>query len=331
MRALSLRAIKSDALLEEVEQPVAGVDEVVVKLQAASLNRRDYWITQGLYPGIVTPLILGSDGSGSVHAVGENVSDWAPGDEVVIYPSAQWGENEAVQDSEFTVLGMPENGTFAEFVKVRSSQLFRKPAYLDWVETAAIPVAGLTAYRALVVQGQLKPGRRVLITGIGGGVAVFALQFTLATGSEAIVTSSSTEKIERALNLGAKAGLQYTEANWGKRLLKEHGPCDLIIDGAGGPGYGDLVNLLKPGGRLISYGSTAGRSEKLDLFKIFWRQLHLIGSTLGSPADFEALLGFMEKHQIKPVIDQQVPLAEGPKAIADMRDAAQFGKVTLEI
>ncbi|MBT5708035.1 MAG: zinc-binding dehydrogenase [Verrucomicrobia bacterium] len=331
MKGLVLPEVKSQVELQDVPHEIPGPDEVIVKMKSASLNRRDYWITQGLYPKIVTPAILGSDGAGTIDSIGDNGSAWKTGDEVVIYPANDWGANEAAQSEAFTVLGMPESGTFAEFTKVNICQLFAKPKHLDWAETAAIPVAGITAYRALMVQGQLQPGQTVLITGIGGGVAVFAMQIALAAKATVYVTSSRDAKIQRSVSLGASGGFQYTESDWGKRCLKDIGPVDLIIDGAGGSGYTRLVSLLKPGGRLVNYGSTAGKPEKLDLFKIFWRQLSLIGSTLGSPLDFANLLTFMDQHQLKPIVDQRHPLADGPSAIAAMADSEQFGKVTLEM
>lgn len=331
MKALVLAEPKSPSVLQEVKKPTPTPGSVVVKISAAALNRRDYWITQGLYPGITTPTVLGSDGAGRVEEVGDKVTGWAPGAEVVIYPGTNWGNDPAAQSVDLTVLGMPEDGTFAEYVRVSSKQLFRKPEHLSWEETAAIPVAGITAYRALKVQGQLKSGQRVLITGIGGGVAVFALQLAVASGAEVIVTSSSPAKIQRACDLGAKAGYDYRNKDWANQLASDHGPCDLIVDGAGGNGYAQLIDALKPGGRLVNYGATTGRPENLDLFKVFWRQLHLVGTSLGSPEDFQSLLAFMEEKTIKPIVDQVIPLEDGSQAIADMANSTQFGKVVLQL
>lgn len=330
MKALVLPAIKSEVELRDLPTPEPGAQEALVQIKAAALNRRDYWITQGLYPKIITPVVLGSDGAGTIESLGSSHPHWKSGDEVVIYPAREWGSDESAQSESFTVLGMPENGTFAEYVRVGIDQLFPKPKHLNWAETAAIPVAGLTAYRAVMVQGGLEADQSVLVTGIGGGVAVFALQIALAAQARVIVTSSQESKLERALSLGASAGFNYKEADWAKDCLRNAGPFDLIIDGAGGPGYTDLVSLLKPGGTLVSYGSTAGRPENLDLFKIFWRQLKLVGSTLGSPHDFAQLLSFMEQHQLKPIIDRSQPLSEGPQAIASMKSAEQFGNIVLE-
>ncbi len=330
MKALVLPAIKSEVEFQDLPTPEPGNDQALVRIKAAALNRRDYWITQGLYPQIVTPVVLGSDGAGTVEKLGSSLPQWNVGDEVVIYPARNWGTDESAQSESFTVLGMPENGTFAEYVRVGVDQLFSKPKHLDWGETAAIPVAGITAFRSVMVQGGLQAGQSVLITGIGGGVAVFALQIALAAQGKVVVTSSQESKLERAISLGATEGFNYKQADWAKNCLAKTGPFDLIIDGAGGTGYTKLVSLLKPGGTLVNYGSTAGRPENLDLFKIFWRQLKLVGSTLGSPRDFAQLLSFMEQHQLKPIIDRTQPLSDGPQAIASMGRAEQFGNIVLE-
>ncbi len=330
MKALVLPAIKSEVELQDRPTPEVGAHQVLVRVRAAALNRRDYWITQGLYPKIVTPVVLGSDGAGTIETLGDSHPNWKNGDEVVIYPASEWGSDESAQSDSFTVLGMPEDGTFAEYVRVGIDQLFPKPRHLDWAETAAIPVAGITAFRSVMVQGRLQAGQKVLITGIGGGVAVFACQIALAAQATVTVTSSQESKLEKAIGMGAAAGFNYKKESWAKDCLKKAGPFDLIIDGAGGPAYADLVSLLKPGGSVVNYGSTAGRPENLDLFKIFWRQLKLVGSTLGSPRDFAQLLSFMEQHQIKPIIDRRQPLTEGPEAIASMKSAAQFGNIVLE-
>ncbi len=331
MKGLVLTEVHSNVTLTDVADPTPGPNQAVVRLRAAALNRRDYWITQDLYPGIVTPVILGSDGAGVVESIGSDVASFQPGDEVILYPARNWGPNPAAQGPDFTVLGMPDNGTFAERILVEGDQLVAKPTHLDWTETAAIPVAGITAYRALAVQGAAQAGQSLLITGIGGGVAVFALQLAVALGIRVVVTSSSAAKIERACEAGAAGGISYKDPEWSKQCLKTYGGFDVIIDGAGGPGFADLVRLLKPGGRIVSYGSTAGRPKDLDLFKIFWRQLSVAGSTLGSLDDFRALLQLMATHQIKPIVDEVHPLTEGPAAIAAMEHAAQFGKVALTI
>lgn len=331
MKALVLNEVKSPLALADREDPVANAGRAVVKLKAAALNRRDFWITQGMYPGVEAPCVLGSDGAGVVESIGLGVDASWVGRDVVINPGIDWGRSALAQDGKFKILGMPGDGTFAERVNVPAAQLAAKPEHLSWPEAAALPLAGLTAYRAVFTQGGLESGQTVLITGIGGGVAVFALQFAVAAGAKALVTSSSADKLARASALGAAAGANYKEEGWAAALGKEHGPVDLVIDGAGGEGYNDLLDLVKPGGRVVNYGATAGPPRKLDMFKLFWKQLHLIGSTMGSPEDFAAMVSFVNEHQIKPVVDQVAPLAEGAELVASMAGSPQFGKLVLEI
>lgn len=330
MKALILKQVKQPLELEERPDLVPGTGEVVVQLKAAALNRRDYWITQGMYPGIKPPVILGSDGAGIVVRTGSEVANSWQEREVVLNPGLDWGDRQSSQSPEFSILGLPRDGTLATQVAVPATQLHPKPAHLSWQQTAALPLAGMTAYRALFSQGTLREGETVLITGIGGGVATFALQFAVAAGAEVWVTSSSDEKIQRALEMGARGGFNYKEENWSKDANRQGVTPDLIIDSAGGASYLSLVSLAAPGGRIVSYGATTGHAEKLDLFKVFWKQLHLIGSTMGSPADFAAMLTFVGEERIVPVVDSVLPLAEGNAAIDSMRSSPQFGKFVLE-
>lgn len=329
MKALVLQELKQPLQLEDRDDLAPGPGEAVIELKAAALNRRDYWITQGMYPGIQLPVVLGSDGAGVVKRLGEGVSpEWLQR-ELIINPGWNWGDHEAYQSHEFHILGMPDDGTFASEVRVPAKYLAAKPAHLSWQEAAALPLGGVTAYRAVFTQGRLHPGERVLISGVGGGVATFALQYALAAGANVLVTSSSAEKIARAIQLGATAGFDYRADGWHKQLVSEQGPVDLIIDSAGGDGYASLVDVAAPGGRIVNYGATAGPPKKLDLFKIFWKQLHLIGSTMGSSDDFAAMLAFVNQHKIKPIVDEVFSLADGNEAIERMENSAQFGKLVI--
>ncbi len=326
-------------VLEEAERPLVWVDdhsvprprenEVLVSIRAAALNRRDVWITRGLYPGIELPAVLGSDGAGLVTRVGRSVTRAEPGDEVIIDPALDWGPNDAVPGREFRVLGMPDDGTLATEIVVPEANVHKKPAYLSWPEAAALPLAGVTAYRALFTRGGLRTAERVLVTGIGGGVATFALQLALTAQAEVWVTSSSSDKIDRAIALGAKGGALYTEEDWPRRLELGERKIDVIVDGAGGSGHGALVDLAAPGARIVSYGATAGAPPPLHLFKLFWRQLSVLGSTLGSPIDFLALLRLARVHEFRPVIDSEYPLVDGNRAFERMATPDRFGKVVL--
>ena len=331
MQALTLKQIKAPLELEQRSALIPASGEVVVRLKAAALNRRDYWITQGMYPGIEPPVVLGSDGAGVVSQVGDGVDESWVGREVIINPSLDWGDVQSYQGKAFTILGLPRDGTFATEVTVPATQLHAKPAHLNWQEAAALPLAGVTAYRAVFSQGELQSDQTMLVTGIGGGVATFALQCGVAAGANVWVTSSSAEKIQRAVELGAAGGFNYREENWWKEMSKQAGAPNLIIDSAGGAGYGALLNLAAPGGRIVNYGATAGPPEKLDLFKVFWKQLSIQGSTMGSPTDFVAMLELVNKHEIRPLIDRVMSLAEGNDALNLMKSSPQFGKYVLAI
>ncbi len=330
MRALVLHAVKEPLRLEERLEPAVTAGESLVELKAAAVNRRDFWITRGMYPGIQLPMILGSDGAGMVTKSEGADQSWV-GKEVVINPGILWGNSPAAQSGDFRILGMPDQGTFTTHVVVPTAQLFDRPNHLNWHESAALPLAGLTAYRAFFVQGQLQSGQTVLVSGVGGGVATFALQYGRAAGAKVVVTSSATSKIEAALQLGATAGYDYNEPGWAKRMEAEHGLADVIIDSAGGAGYAELIDAVAPGGRIVNYGSTQGPPEKLDMFKVFWKQLHIIGSTMGSPEDFANMIDFVTQRSIHPVIDEVFALKNGNDAIDKMRRSTQFGKLVLNI
>ena len=331
MKAMTLVGKKVPLELQQREDLTPDAGQVIVRLNTAALNRRDYWITVGLYPGIKPPVVLGSDGAGVVSACGDGVDGGWQGQDVILNPGIGWGDDPAVQGEQFRILGLPEDGTFASEVAVPVKQLQRKPECLTWEESAAIPLAGTTAYRALFTQGNAKSGERILITGIGGGVATFALQFATAINAEVWVTSSSTAKIDRAVSMGARGGFDYREEGWEKSFAAKVGAPDLIIDSAGGPGYGALMGLAAPGGRIINYGATAGAPESIDMFKLFWKQLRLQGSTMGSPDDFSSMVELVEKHQIKPVIDAVHSLEDTNQAIDQMRSSPQFGKYVIKI
>ncbi len=331
MQALTLKQLKTPLELEERDDPKPAAEQVVVRLNAAALNRRDYWITQGMYPGIECPVVLGSDGAGIVAETGSSLGNYWSGREVIINPGWDWGDDPKVQSKSFHVLGMPDDGTFATHVRVPARCIHVKPNHLTWEEAAALPLAGVTAYRAVFTQGSLQAGETILVSGVGGGVATFALQFAVAAGANVWVTSSSQDKIKRAVELGAKGGFDYNDADWWKTMSGQAGLPNLIIDSAGGAGYGALLNLAAPGGRIVNYGATKGPPEKLDLFKIFWKQLTVQGSTMGSPADFAAMLAFVEKHQIRPIVDCVFPLADGNQALNLMKSSPQFGKYVLAV
>lgn len=333
MRAMVLREVGGPEKLryEEVETPKPKAGEVLVKLKYAALNRRDLFITYGMYPKIKLPAILGADGAGVVAALGDQVQSLELGSEVVIDSGIGWGGNDRISDSNFHILGMPGDGTYAQYVVVPAENVYPKPKHLTWEEAAALPLAGVTGYRALVTRGQVQEGEAVLIPGIGSGVALFVLQMAVAKGANVYVTSSSEEKIERAKKLGAVEGVNYRTPDWGKQLRKMIGGADLIVDGVGGPSFNDLINLTAQGGRIVTYGATNGPVPECVLPRIFFKNMDIRGTTMGSPREFAGMLNFFEKNQIRPVIDRSYSLEQAAEAQMYMNNGKNFGKITLEI
>ncbi len=319
MNALVLNALHQPLELSEVPDPVPGKGEVVVSLHAAALNHRDVYITQGKYANIQFPSILGSDGAGE-----------SRGRRVLIHPALEWGNDQRIPGKQFRVLGMPDKGTFAERIVVPRSNVYPVPEHLSWEEAAALPLAGLTAWRILFYRCALQPGERVLITGIGGGVALMALQLAVAAGAEVFVTSGSEEKIGQGLVLGAKGGVNYRTEGWDKSLKQQAGGFDVVIDSAGGDGLAALTGLCNPGGRIGIYGGSLGKVNGLSPQIVFWKHLSILGSSMGSPRDFKQMLAFVSKHEIRPVIDAVFPLAAGNEAFKRMDEGSQFGKIVLK-
>lgn len=333
MKAVVLRELggPENLLYEDVPDPQPGTGEVVVKLKNAALNHRDVWIRKGLYAGIKLPIILGSDGAGVVATVGDGVDKSLVGSAVIINPGLCWGADERVQSSDFRILGLPDDGTYAEYVKVPAEYIHAKPENLSFAEAAAIPLAGLTAYRAVVTRARVQAGETVLVTGIGGGVATFALQIARHLGARVFVTSGSDAKIERAKELGAAGGVNYKSPDWAKELVALNdgqGP-DVVVDSAGGESLEKAVEIVKPAGRIVFFGATTGLAKKLDLRRIFWKQLNILGSTMGSPAEFAAMVRLYGAGGLRPAVDKIFPLAEAPASHTRMEEAEQFGKIIL--
>ena len=333
MKALVLREIGGPEKLtiEDLPMPEPGPGEVRVKLRCAALNRRDMWITVGAYPRIRFPSIAGSDGAGIVDAVGAGVATEQVGQEVVLYPALCWGDDPRCGGPEFRVLGMPDQGTHAEYICVPASSVYPKPAHLSFAEAAAFPLAGLTAWRATVTHGEVAEGQKVLVTGIGGGCATFALMWARHHGAEVFVTSSSAEKIAAACELGAAAGFNYREDGWAKALRETSGGIDLVIDSAGGDGLHDALDTLSNGGRYVFFGATQGNaSTGLNMAKLFFKQVRIQGTTMGRPEEFAAMVDFINAKQLRPVVDHVYPFAEAVAAHKRMQESEQMGKLVLE-
>jgi len=331
MKAIVLTAADEPLTLKEVDKPALSSGEVLVQIKAAALNRRDWWITKGQYAGIKYPSILGSDGAGMVTEVADDADSTWLNREVIINPAHNWGEHPEFQSKEFKILGLPDNGTLAEYVKVKAEYLYAKPAHLTFEQAAALPLAGITAYRALFTKGRAKAGDKVLIVGVGAGTGSLALQWAVAAGCKVFVTSGTGEKIERARQLGAAAGVNYKAQDWDAELKHMAGGFDVIIDSALGKDFGKLLDLCNPGARIVFFGGTAGNIPELNARVIFWKQLQLLGTTMGTAEDFEGMLNLVNQHKITPVVDEVFALADTETAVRKMDNSAQFGKIVIRV
>lgn len=320
MIAALLKGLEMPLEITELPVPIPGKKQTIVRIKAAALNKRDYWITKGKYPRLVFPLVPGSDGVGLID-----------GREVIINPGLDWGNNPNQFDPEFRILGMPEYGTFAESIAVPSTNIYDKPSHLSWIEAAALPVCGVTAYRAMFTRGKATKEDKMLITGVGGGVATLALLFGVSIGLDVWVTSSSEEKIRLAKQHGASGGINYTSTDWEKTLEEKAGRFDLVIDGAGGNDFSRMVQFMNPGGRMVIYGGTSGNINGLSPQRIFWKQLDILGSTMGSPEDFKYMLDLVNQYKIRPIISHVFPLRNINDAMDVIAKGEQFGKICIEI
>jgi zinc-binding alcohol dehydrogenase/oxidoreductase len=319
MKAILFKEVGKLPELEIISIPIIE-DHQHVRMSHAALNHRDLWIVKGMYAGLKTGSVLGSDGVG-----------YLEDKPFIINPGIAWGEDQRVQSKQFRVLGMPDFGTFAEYIPIESKYLYPKPAHMSNAEAASFPLAGLTAYRALMVKCQPQPGEKALITGVGGGVAVMALQLALAAGLECYVSSGSEEKIQKAIYLGAKGGANYNKDDWDKQLIEMAGGFDVVIDSAAGTGFSKLVKACNPGGRISIYGGTTGKIDNVSPQIIFWKQISIFGSSMGSDKDFMEMLSFVEKHKIKPVVDSIFELHDYNKAFLRLESGEHFGKVVMKI
>lgn len=332
MKAIVLNRTRPEGIeFTDLTLPKLGSDEVKIKVKSAALNHRDEWCRQGKYANLHDGIILGSDASGIVVEVGKEVdSDWI-GKEVIINPASDWGENSNVQSKNFKIMGMPEHGTLAEYVQVKSSRIHFKPDHLNWDEAAALPLGGVTAYRALFRQGNIQANDQVLITGFGGGVAQFGVQFALNIGAKVFVSSSSEEKIQKGLDLGCSGGFNYNDENWTEKAISQTGGFDLILDSAMGETLNNLIKVTKPAGRLVFYGATRGNPTGFDGRRLFWNQIKMIGSTMGNDEDFGNMLEYITKNKITPLIDNVFDLESSLEAFERMKEGKQTGKIVIKI
>ena len=306
---------------EDAPDPVPGTGQVLIELRAASLNHLDLWVRQGL-PSVPKPRILGADGAGIVVS-GDGFS---PGDRVVINPGLDHG------DGRITVVGEHTDGTHAELIAVPRSQVYPLPGNLDFETAAAFPLVFETAYRMLVTKAALQEGEWVLVWGVGGGVSTACLAIAKALGANVIVTSSSADKLERARDLGAEAALNHdTEDVVAAVKDLAGGGADVVVDHVGEATWQRSLAAARAAGRVCVCGATTGPNPPAQLHRIWWKQLTIYGSTMGSREDFEAVYDLVASGRVVPVVDTVYPLAEAAAAHERLEAGEQLGKIILRI
>jgi NADPH:quinone reductase-like Zn-dependent oxidoreductase len=324
----------------ERPDPRPGDGEVRVRVRAAALNRLDLFVLRGLPgPPLALPHIGGADGAGTVDALGSGVVNLKVGDEVVINPGLWCGRCEHCSRGEeslcdrFDVLGEHRDGTFAELVTVPAASLAGRPAHLSWLESAAFGLTFLTAWRMLVTRARLVAGESVLIHGVGGGVSLAALAIAKQLGARVLVTSSSAEKLERAKELGADVAINYgsTEVAAEVRRVTDKRGVDVVVDSTGQATWMASLRSASRGGRIVTCGATTGPSPTEEIRLIFWKQLSILGSTMGSRSDWAAMVRAVGDWGLRPVIDSALPLGEGRAAFERLARGEQFGKLVLDV
>lgn len=323
----------------DVPEPQIGPNEVLLAVKAAALNRLDLWVLAG-WPGLnlKLPHIMGSDGAGVVAQVGANVTDFAVGDRVAVNPSLgsdsdYFGRRGLDNMSDnFAILGEHVDGFLAEYAAVPARNLLKMPDHASFEEAAAASLVFVTAWHSLVTRGGLLAGETVLIVGAGGGVNTAAIQIAQLAGAECIyVVGSSDEKLAKAKALGADVLINRHEQDWGRAIFKatNRRGVDIVVDNVGAATFHTSLRALKKGGRLLTVGNTSGPKFEFDNRLIFGKHLSIIGSTMGSSADYETVLNLIFNGRLQPVIDTVYPLSEGLTALQRLEDGDVAGKLVL--
>jgi len=341
MKAAIFRQHGGPDVLEyaDVPEPRIRANEVLVEVRACALNHLDIWARKGL-PGIDIPLphILGNDVSGVVREVGELVTWVKAGDEVMVQPGVSCGHCEACLSGkdnfcrEYDIIGYRRDGGYAELVAVPGANIIPKPAALSWEEAAALPLVTVTAWHMLVTRADVQPGENVLVHAAGSGVGSVAIQIAKLRGARVITTASTDEKLAHARELGTDETINYTRDDWPKevRRLTDRKGVDVVVEHTGATTWPGSISSLKNNGRLVTCGATSGYDARTDLRQVFYRNLSLLGSFMGSKAELLAAMKFVEEGKIRGVVDRVLPLSDARQAHELIENRAQFGKVILK-
>lgn len=324
----------------ELPDPIPGPGQVRVRLRAAALNRLDIFVRNGI-PGIpvTLPHVMGSDGAGVIDSLGPGAGRNREGDPVVLNPGIHCGDCEFCLRGEhslcvtFHLIGEHVAGTFAEYVVVPAGNAYPKPKSLTFEEAAAFPLTFLTAWRMLVTKARALPGESLLILGIGGGVSLAALAIGKLLGLSVGVTSGSREKLDRATQLGADFTIDHATTDFARETRRITGKrgVDIVLDSVGKATWKQSIAALSRGGRLLTCGATTGPNPETDLARIFWNQLTVYGSTMGTHGEFADMLRIFHDGRLRPVVDSVYPLTEAKEAVGKLEEKRQFGKIVLRI
>jgi zinc-binding alcohol dehydrogenase/oxidoreductase len=308
---------------EDAPDPEPGPGEVLIGLKAASLNHLDIWLRRGL-PSAPKPRILGADGAGVIIGLGEGVDRFAEGDAVVLNPGLDEGAR---------IVGEHMDGTHAELIALPADYVYPLPDALSFEEAAAFPLVFETAYRMLVTRAGLREGEWVFVWGIGGGVATASLQVAKALGAQVLVTSSSDEKLARARELGADAAVNHATDDVVAAVREATGGhgADVVVEHVGEATWKTSLQVAATGGRIAVCGATSGPNPPANLHRIWWKQLTVLGSTMGTQEDFRAVYDLVASGRARPVVDRVFPLAEAASAHEHLESGRQLGKVVLRI
>jgi NADPH:quinone reductase-like Zn-dependent oxidoreductase len=344
MKAIVLHRHGGPEVLEHAELPelAPGPGEVLVEVRACALNRLDLWVRGGL-PGLTLPLphVLGSDIAGVVSAIGEGVANTWIGREVVLNPGLSCGRCESCLAGwdnlcpDYRILGETARGGYAERIVVPAVNLVDKPADLSWIEAAAFPLTFLTAWQMLVTRANLRPSETVLVHAAGSGVGTAGLQIAKLLGTRVIALASSDSKLARARELGADATIRSSDADWPKQVRALPGVgrrgVDVVFEHVGQATWAESIKLCRNGGRVVTCGASSGWDAHTDLRHVFFRQIQILGSTMGSKASLFTLARLIGEGRLRPIVDRVFPLAEAAEAHRYLDRREQFGKVVLAV
>ena len=323
----------------EIPDPSPGPGEVLIKTRFAALNHLDLWVVGGI-PGIEIPMphIPGADGAGEVVGLGAGVEQFKIGDRVMLNACIWCGQCEFCVAGEqslcvkLQLIGEHRSGTLGEFFVAPANSLELIPEGIDFQKAAAFSLVFQTAWRMLISQGGLRAGEDVLIHGIGGGVSLAALSIAKLAGARVFVTSSSSDKLERSRQLGADFVYNYQDQDVVREVLQatRRRGVDLVVDNVGAATWLQSLKLARKGGRIVNCGATTGANPQTEIRLIFWKQLHIIGSTMSNAAEYRQLIRLLGQGQLSPVVDRTFPFEEAPAAFERLSEGSQFGKILIE-